>query len=143
MRIDWEGVVATTLGLGCTLTVLGGGGAMMIGAAGATLITLGDALKPHRLTLRKLSYYGGTFCGGGMIVLGAAALTARTLGEQQARQDRHHRITTSPLNACKGCRYLHGQTYIGEKGENILICGIHPYGWQEGNCPDYEPTDEA
>jgi len=141
-RIDWEGVISTVLGLGCTLAVVGGGGAMMIGAAGSTLITIGDSLKPHRLTLLRLSYYGGIFCGGGMIVFGAIALTARTIGERQARQEHHDSILTSPY-ACKGCRHFHGQTYFGEKGASTLICGMHPYGWQHENCPDYESTLEA
>ncbi|HEY9848502.1 MAG TPA: hypothetical protein V6D28_03515 [Leptolyngbyaceae cyanobacterium] len=36
--------------------------------------------------------------------------------------------------ACAGCRHLHGQIY----GGNLLICGMHPYGWEGNNCPDWE-----
>jgi hypothetical protein len=36
--------------------------------------------------------------------------------------------------ACRGCRHYHGQIY----GGNLLICGMHPYGWDEANCPDWE-----
>ena len=36
--------------------------------------------------------------------------------------------------ACIGCRHYHGQVYSG----NLLVCGMHPYGWEETNCPDWE-----
>jgi hypothetical protein len=36
--------------------------------------------------------------------------------------------------ACMGCRHYHGQMY----GGNLLVCGMHPYGWDEANCPDWE-----
>jgi hypothetical protein len=35
--------------------------------------------------------------------------------------------------ACRGCANYHGRVYNG----NILICGMHPYGWEEENCPDW------
>lgn len=37
---------------------------------------------------------------------------------------------------CVGCRNYHGQAY----GGNLLICGMHPYGWQEEKCPDWESS---
>lgn len=36
--------------------------------------------------------------------------------------------------ACMGCRHYHGQMY----GGNLLVCGMHPYGWDDENCPDWE-----
>lgn len=36
--------------------------------------------------------------------------------------------------ACMGCRNYHGQVYSG----NLLVCGMHPYGWEGENCPDWE-----
>lgn len=38
--------------------------------------------------------------------------------------------------ACAGCRHFHGQMY----GGNMLVCGMHPYGVEEGveTCPDKE-----
>ncbi|MBZ8183055.1 hypothetical protein [Oscillatoria salina] len=36
--------------------------------------------------------------------------------------------------ACIGCRHYHGQVYNGE----LLVCGMHPYGWDDKNCPDWE-----
>ncbi|HBB31086.1 MAG TPA: hypothetical protein DDZ80_04145 [Cyanobacteria bacterium UBA8803] len=36
--------------------------------------------------------------------------------------------------ACIGCRHYHGQAY----GGNLLVCGMHPYGWDTENCPDWE-----
>ena len=36
--------------------------------------------------------------------------------------------------ACVGCKHYHGRVY----GENLLVCGMHPYGWTDDNCPDWE-----
>jgi len=38
--------------------------------------------------------------------------------------------------ACVGCRHYHGQAY----GGNMLVCGMHPYGWEEEKCPDWQST---
>ncbi len=35
--------------------------------------------------------------------------------------------------ACIGCCHYHGQVY----GGNLLVCGMHPYGWEDENCPDW------
>lgn len=51
--------------------------------------------------------------------------------------------TSSVPSSCQGCTNYHGHYYGGK----ILICGIHPYGWDSDNCPDYqtnfteEPTE--
>lgn len=39
---------------------------------------------------------------------------------------------------CAGCRHYHGQMY----GENLLVCGMHPYGWDGEQCPDWQSTWE-
>ncbi|WP_009634160.1 hypothetical protein [Synechocystis sp. PCC 7509] len=39
--------------------------------------------------------------------------------------------------ACKGCSNYHGQVYNG----NLLVCGMHPYGWEDSNCPDWESSN--
>lgn len=36
--------------------------------------------------------------------------------------------------ACIGCQHYHGRVYNG----NLLVCGMHPYGWTDDNCPDWE-----
>lgn len=36
--------------------------------------------------------------------------------------------------ACIGCANYHGRVYNG----NLLVCGMHPYGWDDDNCPDWE-----
>lgn len=36
--------------------------------------------------------------------------------------------------ACIGCTHYHGQVYSG----NLLVCGMHPYGWEDEQCPDWE-----
>jgi hypothetical protein len=38
--------------------------------------------------------------------------------------------------ACVGCRHYHGQRY----GDTMLICAMHPYGWDDDKCPDWEST---
>ncbi|QDZ39158.1 hypothetical protein FRE64_03940 [Euhalothece natronophila Z-M001] len=38
------------------------------------------------------------------------------------------------LPACRGCRHYHGYVY----GGNLFVCGMHPYGWDDENCPDWE-----
>ncbi|MEP0954978.1 hypothetical protein [Microcoleus sp. FACHB-1515] len=38
--------------------------------------------------------------------------------------------------ACVGCRHYHGQSY----GGTTLVCGMHPYGWEDEKCPDWEST---
>lgn len=40
--------------------------------------------------------------------------------------------TTHP--SCVGCQNYHGRIY----GGNLLVCAMHPYGWQDENCPDWE-----
>jgi hypothetical protein len=39
--------------------------------------------------------------------------------------------------ACIGCRHYHGQVH----GGNLLICAMHPYGWEDENCPDWQQSD--
>ena len=34
--------------------------------------------------------------------------------------------------ACMGCMHYHGQAY----GGNLLVCAMHPHGWDDENCPD-------
>ncbi|GAX38345.1 hypothetical protein [Nodularia sp. NIES-3585] len=40
--------------------------------------------------------------------------------------------------ACVGCDHYHGQVY----GGNLLVCGMHPHGWDDKNCPDWEKKEE-
>jgi hypothetical protein len=48
--------------------------------------------------------------------------------------------TIDPLlnnhTACVGCRNYHGQAY----GGTLLVCGMHPYGWEGEKCPDWESS---
>ena len=41
-------------------------------------------------------------------------------------------LTQNP--ACIGCHHYHGHVYNG----NLLVCGMHPYGWDGESCPDWE-----
>ena len=40
--------------------------------------------------------------------------------------------------ACIGCSNYHGQVYSG----NLLVCGMHPHGWDDEICPDWEKEIE-
>jgi len=40
--------------------------------------------------------------------------------------------------ACIGCANYHGRVYNG----NLLVCGMHPYGWDDENCPDWEAENK-
>ncbi len=46
---------------------------------------------------------------------------------EYASEDREH-------PACTGCRHYHGQVY----GGTLLVCAMHPYGWEDTSCPDWE-----
>jgi hypothetical protein len=39
---------------------------------------------------------------------------------------------------CVGCRHYHGQSY----GNNFLVCGMYPYGYDGEKCPDWQSTWE-
>lgn len=39
--------------------------------------------------------------------------------------------------ACIGCVHYHGQVY----GSKLLVCGMHPYGWEDENCPDWQQEE--
>lgn len=46
----------------------------------------------------------------------------------------HLEPSTQEHPACIGCQHYHGYSYNG----NALICGMHPYGWDGTECPDWE-----
>ncbi|HIK11779.1 MAG TPA: hypothetical protein IGS52_16205 [Oscillatoriaceae cyanobacterium M33_DOE_052] len=39
--------------------------------------------------------------------------------------------------ACIGCENYHGYVYNG----NLMVCGMHPYGWDGEECPDFLGMD--
>jgi len=45
---------------------------------------------------------------------------------------RHH-------SACIGCQHYHGYIY----GNQLLVCGMHPYGWEGDSCPDWEGATDS
>ena len=45
-----------------------------------------------------------------------------------------HSPSASNNPACINCANYHGQSYNG----NLLVCAMHPEGWEEENCPDWE-----
>ncbi|NJN62251.1 MAG: hypothetical protein HC795_12625 [Coleofasciculaceae cyanobacterium RL_1_1] len=46
----------------------------------------------------------------------------------------HVRPTAKQYPACQGCQHYHGYRY----GEHLLVCAMHPYGWEDEECPDWE-----
>jgi hypothetical protein len=50
----------------------------------------------------------------------------------------HREATAEHQPACVGCRNYNGSMF----GGNLLVCGFHPYGWQEGQCPDWEGDEK-
>jgi hypothetical protein len=50
----------------------------------------------------------------------------------------HREATAEHQPACVGCRNYNGSMF----GGNLLVCGFHPYGWQEGQCPDWEGDEQ-
>ncbi len=42
--------------------------------------------------------------------------------------------TSNVHPACQGCHHYHGRVY----GQNLLVCAMHPYGWDDPHCPDWE-----
>lgn len=49
------------------------------------------------------------------------------------------RPTANRHPACRGCQHYHGQMY----GDNLLVCGMHPYGWDGEDCPDWDGDERS
>lgn len=39
--------------------------------------------------------------------------------------------------ACIGCAHYHGVSYGYGDRRQMLVCGLHPFGWDEKRCPDW------
>lgn len=48
------------------------------------------------------------------------------------------RPSATSYSACINCQHFHGRIYNGTP----LICGMHPHGWSDENCPDWEAETE-
>jgi hypothetical protein len=48
-------------------------------------------------------------------------------------------IASTCPKACQGCEHYHGIAYgYSRASRTVLVCGFHPYGWQESEtCPDW------
>lgn len=46
----------------------------------------------------------------------------------------YHTPSLENNSACINCANYHGQSYNG----NLLVCAMHPSGWEDSNCPDWE-----
>ena len=46
----------------------------------------------------------------------------------------YQKPSTENNPACINCANYHGHIY----DDNLLVCGMHPYGWEDENCPDWE-----
>lgn len=45
----------------------------------------------------------------------------------------YHTPSTESHPACINCANYHGQVYNG----NLLVCAMHPHGYEGSNCPDW------
>jgi len=63
--------------------------------------------------------------------------------EEEAENDSEFVVTSKVYPdqnthpACQGCHHYHGYIYGGE----LFVCAMHPYGWEDENCPDWEGRD--
>ena len=46
----------------------------------------------------------------------------------------YHKPSVQNNPACINCANYHGQSYNG----NLLVCAMHPHGYEGDNCPDWE-----
>lgn len=46
----------------------------------------------------------------------------------------YHQPSNHSHPACIGCANYHGQIYNG----NLLVCAMHPSGYEENECPDWD-----
>lgn len=70
--------------------------------------------------------------------------TAPGLNQYDALYDQlNPKVPPSPDRhaACIGCRHYHGRVY----NDQLLVCGMYPFGWDAGACPDWEagPSDRG
>lgn len=49
-------------------------------------------------------------------------------------------VEPSRPKSCRGCVNYHGVAYgYSRETRGMLVCGFHPYGWQEDHpCPDWQ-----
>jgi hypothetical protein len=146
--------IVTSLALGGAGVILTGLASLVISTAIRVVIWTGKQLERHDNILAWIQSHSGFAMGLGMIAIGTSIVIIKLFGypdfdedeEETARspiEPDRYRLKSLDLNqpvACKGCKNYHGVYYYGDNGVNQLICCIHPYGWHEGNCPDYEKS---
>jgi hypothetical protein len=49
----------------------------------------------------------------------------------------HRAASADHHPTCIGCRNYNGTMY----GGNLLVCGFHPYGCEDSQCPDWEEDE--
>jgi hypothetical protein len=54
--------------------------------------------------------------------------------EEWLEDDYQRKPNSQKHPACVGCSHYYGHSY----GGNLLVCAMHPYGWENENCPDWE-----
>ncbi|HEY9752632.1 MAG TPA: hypothetical protein V6C46_06760 [Coleofasciculaceae cyanobacterium] len=85
------------------------------------------------------------FAGGNLRSFLYKAAHARWHRAESKRQILRSQLGFNDLPAsrpkpCIGCIHYHGLAYGYTQGSrSTLICGFHPYGWQQdGDCPDWQ-----
>ena len=58
------------------------------------------------------------------------------MSKLQRQEDEMYEVvyTVEVLHLCRICKHHHGKIYGGVE----LVCAVHPYGYSEDRCPDYQ-----
>ncbi|MBR8839043.1 MAG: hypothetical protein DSM106950_34840 [Stigonema ocellatum SAG 48.90 = DSM 106950] len=139
LKIDILEVLTASLALSGAMAVMIGVTACLGGLGGVSTIQLGKLLNPHRHTLHKMMFFGGASVGAGLFSIGTGVSIARGIGERRAevelmRFEAEVRDSCPKPATCVGCKHFHGVIY----NDTQLICGMHPYGCEGDQCPDWE-----
>lgn len=110
-----------------------GGAACLVGLSSAAILRLAEVVRPHRRDISALFWYGILGAGGGLSLCGANAALARRCRDDITEAEKAQAHALNPLAGCQGCRNFHGQAHNGV----LLVCAIHPYGWEGAHCPDW------
>ncbi|MBO3462116.1 hypothetical protein G7B40_031055 [Aetokthonos hydrillicola Thurmond2011] len=104
-----------------------------------TIIFAGKKLESIQSDITHVQRESFCLLIGGSVAFCACAVFMDYFDKKSDRQPITQLSTASNIKSkslyshCQNCQNFHGQAY----GGNTLVCAIHPYGWQDENCPDF------
>ena len=107
----------------------------LLGLSGITIIEVGKILNLYRNFWMFIFSGGIGVIGVGTISVIVSIVVASSLDEDSSPYPEKISIP----KACAGCKNYHGVSYNGVS----LICGHYPYGWSNGECPDWETNNSV